>query len=572
MKNAGFVSFASTRAFHIILLILGTLFLMTDAFHGNVWFDETYSVAIANHGFADIWTIGSGDVHPVLFYWGMHLFNLVFGQNVLVYRLFALAGAVGLAALGLTHVRRDFGWRAGVLFSFFALFTPYIAIMAVEIRMYSWATFTVMLCALTAWRIFSAVRKGSRVSGGTWAVFFLASLASAYLHYFGVLSAFVINIMMFSYLVGKAAKRRTCRPFLGVFVAGAAVQVLLFAPWLVALASQVGVVSQTYWANIVFPTTYIELAAYPVMTSQVSFASRGAYGPEVQCILEVLWVALLVLLAFALARYGWKTACRLRGGRGSAGATDASSEVSADEKVVSAQAYGEYIAAKESGIFRRFMCWFTSDKVLPVMCALCVYLGVFAIGLAASYLMNSLILYYRYLFVAIGPLLFVVALVLSRVTSRVIVGGVCVLVLGVSLVNQVLLVRDDYAFENRVPLERFAELAPEVDLIVSSDIGVEGVTVVTYPAIPQTYMDWQKGNWGQAYEAYAPTLTSKKSWELILDDFHGRFMVLGQAQTADEPRDVSDLRQKSDITLVESQTYYRPYERTYFTIAVMEKV
>lgn len=48
-------------------------------------------------------------------------------------------------------------------------------------------------------------------------------------------------------------------------------------------------------------------------------------------------------------------------------------------------------------------------------------------------------------------------------------------------------------------------------------------------------------------------------------------MVLGQAQNIDEPRDVHDLRQKPGITLIDSQTYYRPYERTYFTIAVMEK-
>lgn len=576
VKKQALSSFLSSRAFHLVVLGLGTLFLLTDAFHGNVWFDETYSVAISNHGFADIWTIGSGDVHPVLFYWGLHVFNLIFGQNVLVYRLFALAGAVALGVLGYTHVRRDFGWRAGVLFSFFALFTPYVAVMAVEIRMYSWATFTVMLCALTAWRIFVALRAGSRVPVGRWAVFFLASLASAYLHYFGVLSAFVINVMLFAYLVRCAVKQRESRPSLGVFLAGALVQVLLYAPWLVALTSQVGVVSQTYWANIVFPTTYIELATYPLMTSQISFAARGSYGVVPQVVLWALWIAALLLLAFALVRFGRKTHKGMQDKKKCAALNAGAGEhheMFAPDKTSNGEAIGSKTAdGVHKSWWHRFSCWLTSEHVLPVACALGVYLGVFAIGLAASYLMNSLILYYRYLFIAIGPLLFALALVFSRVTSRAIVGGVCVLLLGTSLVNQTLLVYDDYSSDNQAPLEQFAKLAPEVDLIVSSDIGIEGVTAVTYRDIPQTYMDWQKGNWGQAYQAYAPTLTSKKSWELILDDFHGRFMVLGQAQTAAEPRDVYDLRQKQGITLVESKTYYRPYERTYFTIAIMEKV
>ena len=120
------LAFVKTKAFHILLLLVGLAFLLTGAFHGNVWFDESYSVAIANHSFADIWDIGSGDVHPVLFYWALHVLNLVFGQNVLVYRLFTVAGTFSLALLGLVMVRHDFGWKTGLLFSLFALFTPYL--------------------------------------------------------------------------------------------------------------------------------------------------------------------------------------------------------------------------------------------------------------------------------------------------------------------------------------------------------------------------------------------------------------------------------------------------------------
>ena len=140
----------SSRWFHLVVLALGSAFVLVGAFHAYIWFDESYSVAIANHSFSEIWRIGSGDVHPVLFYWALHVLNLVFGQNILAYRLFTVLGSVALASLGYTHVRRDFGWKPGVLFTAFVLFIPYTAIMATEIRMYSWATFSVMLCASRA--------------------------------------------------------------------------------------------------------------------------------------------------------------------------------------------------------------------------------------------------------------------------------------------------------------------------------------------------------------------------------------------------------------------------------------
>lgn len=559
MNDASRITPVSGRSFHLLILVVGTLFLLVDAFHGNVWFDESYSIAIANHSFIDIWSIGSGDVHPVLFYWALHAFNLIFGQNVLVYRLFAVAGAVALATLGFTHVRRDFGWRVGVLFSFMALFMPYISTMAVEIRMYSWATFAVMLCAVYACRIYLLLRacpsqtivgiaeglpQWAGVPRRWWLIFFLASLASAYLHYFGVLSAFMVNLLLLLFLVYRVIRRRRSvlrenaegggRAFV-VFLLGALAQIALYAPWLVVLAGQMGVVSQTYWASIVFPTTYIELATYPFVTSQLSFAARGAYGGEWQLAFNVVLMLLSVLMAALVV---WTV----------------------------------YRAVKRTGR------WRIADDVIPAIAALAVYAGVYGIAWLVSNGMDSNILYYRYLFVAIGPLLFAGSVALSHVRSRVLVGGICAVVLAASLMNQFLQVKDDYDPVNGVPLEAFEEQVDALasqdgakPLIVSSDIGFEGVTSVEFREVPQAYMDWQKGNWDQAYEAYGPTLTSERSWESLLDDYHGRFIVLGQTGDGQEPRDVLDLSKKSDIILLDTQNFYRPYERTWFTIAVMDK-
>ena len=644
----------SSSAFHILLLVAGAAFLLTDAFHGNVWFDESYSVGIANHSFADIWYYSSGDVHPVLIYWALHVLNLVFGQNITIYRLFTVAGAIAMAVLGYTHVRRDHGWATGVLFSFFALFTPYISLMAVEIRMYSWATFTVMLCFIYAIRIIGTqlatppariaeAARGLKCWAGTprrwWITCFASSLACAYLHYFGAMSAFMINVVLLFALGARAWRHRKSGPNplpeqavcagapLRVLIIGCVAQVALYLPWVVtAVTSQMGVVGGTYWAKIVFPTTYIELATYAFLTSPLSFAARGSYGVVPQVLVQGIGYAAAVVLAFLIAwaarwaawRIGLHRAARKQQiaaakAQRTDGAASASAGTASDTITGSAATPSkDHAAAMAAGLaedpisgasacraagssadpavdtavravkhlrLKRFYAWLISDPIAPVAAALVVYFGVFAISWTASMVMNSMILYYRYLFVAIGPLLFAIAAVLSHVRTKPLVAGVVAVTLAASVVNQALLVRDDYDPANNVPVQQFRETVDRVadqnggqsPLVVSTDIGYMGVTSVMCPDIPQTYMDWQKGNWDRAYMAYSPTLVSKMSWEIIFDNFHGTFICLGQAQNNSLPRDISDLSQKDGFNLVEYHTYYRPYERTWMTIAVMTK-
>lgn len=625
-SGAGAQGVLSSRWFHLAVLALGSAFVLVGAFHGYIWFDESYSVAIANYSFSEIWRIGSGDVHPVLFYWALHVLNLVFGQNILVYRLFTVLGSIALASLGYTHVRRDFGWKPGVLFTAFVLFIPYTAIMSTEIRMYSWATFSVMLCALTAWRIACALREpacegsvacvqkrvqGKRLLAGAplswWVVFAVSSLFSAYLHYFGAMSAFMVNLLLLIFCINRAARRRGAAA-LGVLVASAVIQVALYAPWLMVLVHQMGVVSNTYWANMVFPVTYIEFATYPVRTSFVHFALEGSYGAAPQVVGRVLLAATLVwlcawavwslvrlvkphVLAGERAEGGSRAATgKVTGGedfgeRAAVGFADEDSSCSANLPDEGGVLPADSALASESpraqcdSLLRRFALWASRDSVAPVLCALAIYLGVFVISFSASILMDSLIVYYRYLGVAIGPLLFAAVMLLSRIRSRVLVGAACAILLSVSALNMTLLVGDFYSSDNQEALDEVRQTVDRVTqendgkapLVVSSDIGYISLTSLAYPDISQTYMDWQKGNWNLAYEAYSPTLTCKNSWEEILGGYHGPIVVLGQAQNGVMSRDVEDLSKRDGFELRESGTRYRPYERAWFTVAVIDK-
>ena len=621
--------------FHVVLLCAGLAFLLADSFHGNIWFDETYSVAIARFSFQEIWSIGSSDVHPVLYYWMLHVLYLVFGDNWVVYRIFTALGAWGVGLLGYTHVRRLFGEREGIYFSFLALFLPYISIMANQIRMYSWATFAVTLCALSAFELFAELRRhdpdGSRratpverIPVRRWIVFALTSLSSAYLQYFGALSAFFINLFLLVYLLFHARSR--WRNLL-VFFASALIQVAAYLPWLyAAVFSQTGVVSDAYWAVPIPGVTDFELATYLFIPAQIAFALRGGYGLPPQILAYALLITLVVLFVIAFV---WAVVRLVR-------------------LVRERRAAGRPIRG-------RLGRWALSNNVLACIAGFAFYAAVLIAGNVAGVLLGRFIMYYRYLFVAMGPFVLAIALLFAQMRANKLVAAMCACILALGVLSTSLLIFDDYSAENRHPLDYFesvydeakaeqaelggqttlversewdelvegynwedqaledAEEAAGVEgaeggesaeggadgggdeggagnegaeghkdveggegaapfpLVLSSDIGIEGVTAVTFSDIPQVYMDWQKGEWNQAYECYAPTLTSISSWEEAVDSYHGHFLVLGQSANGDVPRDINDLDGKQGCELESCEGFWRPYERTYFFIAVMYK-
>src|SRR5574344_778016 len=164
------------KIIHLAIIILGICFVAVGAFHSNLWFDETYSVAIAKHSFYDIWRIGGNDVHPILYYWMLKIIGMATGYNVMAYRLFSVVGISILGILGFTHIRKDFGEKTGMFFSFFTFFLPVMHVYAAEIRMYAWAAVFVTITAIYAYRLI----KNNCVKN--WIIFGIFSLCSLYTH------------------------------------------------------------------------------------------------------------------------------------------------------------------------------------------------------------------------------------------------------------------------------------------------------------------------------------------------------------------------------------------------------
>ena len=230
-----------TKCLHIAIIVLGILFVTIPVFHNNLWFDESYSVGMANKSFIDIWNIGSNDVHPILYYWILHLIYIVFGSNIYLYRIASMIPIAILGILGYTHIRKDFGEKEGILFSFFTFFLPINCVYSGEIRMYTWAMLFVTVMAIYAYKIY----KNS--STKNWIIFAIFSLASAYTHYYALATAGIINLLLFIYLLKNAIKQKSYTKELKCFTISAVVQIILYIPWIYNLMNQITGVSNGYW-------------------------------------------------------------------------------------------------------------------------------------------------------------------------------------------------------------------------------------------------------------------------------------------------------------------------------------
>jgi len=103
------------KKMHIAIIIIGSIFISLSIFHENLWFDESYSIAIAKQSFKNIWIIGSNDVHPILYYWILHIIGSATNNSVYAMRLFSIIPIIITSILGYTMVRKDYDQKNRII-------------------------------------------------------------------------------------------------------------------------------------------------------------------------------------------------------------------------------------------------------------------------------------------------------------------------------------------------------------------------------------------------------------------------------------------------------------------------
>lgn len=205
---------------------------------------------MVEHGFVSILGFTTQDVHPPLYYLGLKLVALVFGDSPLALRGLSVVSAAALVAFGARWVSQVWNARAGWCFAALTLSSSGVLCFAQEARMYALAMLLVtgaVLCGQLALRDGQA-KHFVALGVCTWA----ASLT----HYFALIAVGFNALLLF---IGAAQSARSrLRPLaLAIGLAG-----LGFLPWVPFFAAQVLAVSRQFW----IPPASFELVLFPTNT------------------------------------------------------------------------------------------------------------------------------------------------------------------------------------------------------------------------------------------------------------------------------------------------------------------
>lgn len=497
--------FNQEKYLHIAVIVIGTLFILFSSFHTNLWFDESYSVAIANHNFSQIWSIGSNDVHPVLYYFLLKIVGLFTNESILAYRLFSAVPLIILAILGYTHVRKDFGAKVGFIFSFLALFMPVTLVYAGEIRMYTWAMLFVFLMAFYGYRIYK-----SGISNKNWIIFTIFSLASAYTHYYGLLTAFAVNVTLFLYFLINNIKQRNYEvkyikysKNLKKSIASAIIQILLYLPWLSILLTQIGNVSNGFWIG------------FPNFLEMFEFQFTGNLGTSIHINKIISYVFSTILVIYMI-----------------------------------------YLFCKN----------FKEIKAAKI--ALGIYFLVIILAGIIS-LIKTPILYARYLLNITGIFLFAFAILIAKDRCKWRVNIICIMILIVSAIVNINLVNINYDESNNKPYEFVESKINENDIfIVDNKAGGygSGFAMIAHFTDNKAYF-WDRLNWNveKAYKAFGDTVYDLES----LKDYKGRIWVVSD-DSDDLLNDVIN-ELGGEITVLENDKFSIEYQKYQFAISLIER-
>ncbi len=500
---------------HIALIILGTVFLSLSVFHTNLWFDESYSVGIANHSFKDIWIIGGNDVHPVLYYCILHILNLIFGNNILIYRLFSTLCMAILGVIGFTHIRKDFGEKTGFTFSFLAFLFPVNLVYAGEIRMYSLAMLLVTLTSIYAYRIY----KNKDFNLKNWIIFAICSLAGAYTHYYALMASGLINLLLMIMFITQLIKSKKLNKNIIAFIISGIIQVILYIPWLISLLTQIGNVSNGFWISINFPDTLIELFTF-------SFTGNLTGSEYINTTMAIIWS--LAITVYMIYLY-----------------------------------FKDIRKSKEEKAKLK-------KEMQPATLALKLFLGIALAACLVSLIIWRPIIYARYMLCVMGLFIFFLAYSMEKKGIKYLNMLLCIVSVAISLYININFIDTNYAYTNSEPIDYVKEDIQENDIILfgndGSGFGSGFIISVNFPENISYFCDRQNWNCEEAYKAFSNEFVTVYDLD-FLQDYTGRIWIIN---TIDYTI-FDEVQEKYDITVIKQSMFSTEYKDYQYSITLVEK-
>lgn len=219
--------------------VLGLLCQIYFCFSYDIWFDESFSLQLIRHNYAEVISLTATDIHAPFYYlilkcvvdFGHLLFPgvspIFFGKFV------SVIPYIALLLVCCTKVRRQYGdYVAGIgSVCLVCLRIEY----GVEVRMYSFGLLFVTLAFI--W-LADIVRRWDRRA---WTGFVVFSLCAAYTHTYALLAVSALWLSLLVYVCMTQRRR------LKAWCIAAVVTIVCYLPWMSVLIGQVEHVSGGFW-------------------------------------------------------------------------------------------------------------------------------------------------------------------------------------------------------------------------------------------------------------------------------------------------------------------------------------
>lgn len=245
----------------LVILALGIAAFLIITFinapRASIWFDEAFSVYIAQFSFWDIARYTATDVHPPFYYWVLKVWSDLFGTTELAYRSLSIVFGAATATVAFFLSRKLFGRKVAWLALAFIVLSPMLIRYSDEARMYTLASLIVMSAT---YLLVKAKETGKR---SYWIWYGVLVSLGMWTHYFTAL-AWLAHLAWYiaqQWQKGMTTKELFMTVFSKPLILTYSIAIGLFLPWLPSMIKQLTIVqSAGFWIGPVgvdTPTNYL---------------------------------------------------------------------------------------------------------------------------------------------------------------------------------------------------------------------------------------------------------------------------------------------------------------------------
>ena len=264
-----------------LMVAFAVFFALTIFGHTSLRLDEAQSLFQTQRDFPGMLNLVAQDVHVPGYHTLLHIWQLLFGQDIYIARIMSLVFFVGTILMTYLLATYALGIRGiGLFAALLVTISPFMNWYGSEARMYT------MLAFITVLHMYFFVRILKQSGRGRWIFWTITAILGVYTHYFFIfvlLSEFISVILLRKRLHGEYALRN--------IIIGGAIAGLSLLPWLLYVYS-LGFASNTQPA-------LAEPSAGDLFDTYAQFVF-GFQVSSLNTLIISLWPIVVLLAFFAL--------------------------------------------------------------------------------------------------------------------------------------------------------------------------------------------------------------------------------------------------------------------------------